>query len=65
MASRPDTRQGGYWYWVSDEQLRAFGQLSILDRLKWLDEARRFTLMTETPEIRERRERLRRGQTIV
>jgi hypothetical protein len=25
---------GGYRYWVSDEQLAAFGRLSLLDRLR-------------------------------
>jgi hypothetical protein len=56
---------GGFGYWVSDEQLAAFAKLSPLDRLRWLDEARRFTLLAETPETRARRERLRRGETIV
>lgn len=55
---------GGFGYWVSDEQLAAFAKLSPLERLRWLDEARRFTLLAETPETRERRERLRRGETI-
>jgi hypothetical protein len=65
VSEEPEKKQGGFRYWVSDERLRAFGRLSILDRLKWLDEARRFTLLMETPETRERRERLRRGETIV
>ena len=55
--------KGGYRYWVSDEQLRAFCRMSVLDRLIWLDEARQFTILTETAETRERRERLRRGDT--
>jgi hypothetical protein len=50
---------------VSDEQLRAFGRLSVLERLRWLDEARRFTLLAETGETRERRERLRCGEPII
>jgi hypothetical protein len=58
-------KPGGFGYWVSDEQLAAFAKLSPLDRLRWLDEARRFTLLAETAETRERRERLRRGKTIV
>lgn len=55
---------GGFGYWVSDEQLVAFGRLTPLERLRWLDDARRFVLQASTPEIRERQERLRRGQTI-
>ncbi len=65
MDRTSSSRRGGYRYWVSDEELRAFGRLSVLDRLIWLDEARRFTILTETGETRERRERLRRGETIV
>lgn len=32
-------------YEISDERLLAYSQLPILDRLRWLDEVRRFTLM--------------------
>ncbi len=57
--------EGGFSYWVSDEQLEAFGKLSLLDRLRWVEAAREFTLAAQTPETRERMERLRRGETIV
>ena len=59
--SRPE---GGFGYWVSDEQLAAYAALTPLQRLQWLDEARRFVLLALTPESRERQERLRRGLTI-
>ena len=59
--SRP---QGGFGDWVSDEQLAAYAKLTPLQRLQWLDEARRFLLLALTPEARERQERLRRGLTI-
>jgi hypothetical protein len=49
---------------VSDEQLEAFGKLSLIDRLRWVEAARQFTLAGQTPETRERMERLRRGETI-
>jgi hypothetical protein len=55
---------GGFGYWVSDEQLQAYARLTPLQRLQWLDEARRFIMMALTPEARERQERLRRGLTI-
>ncbi|HYA38865.1 MAG TPA: hypothetical protein VEI74_11425 [Candidatus Methylomirabilis sp.] len=58
-------QEGGYSYYVSDEQLEAYARLSPLERLKWFDEMRLFTLMASTPEIAERRERLRRGEPIV
>ncbi|HTT36493.1 MAG TPA: hypothetical protein VMH32_02345 [Burkholderiales bacterium] len=64
MSDTVEPPRGGFRYWVSDEQLRAYGRMSVLARLKWLDEARCFTLLTETPETRERRQRLRRGETI-
>ena len=56
--------EGGYGYWVSDEQLAAYAALTPLQRLHWLDEARRFVLIALSPEARERQERLRRGMTI-
>lgn len=56
--------RGGFSYWVSDEQLEAFGKLSLLERLRWVEAAREFTLAAQTPETRERMERLRRGETI-
>lgn len=59
---RPD---GGFGYWVSDEDLSAYAELTPLQRLQWLDEARRFLLLALSPEARERQARLRRGETIV
>jgi hypothetical protein len=32
-----------YWYEVTDEEIREHLARSPLDRLRWLDEARRFT----------------------
>lgn len=60
--SRP---AGGFGYWVSDEDLEAYGKLTPLQRLQWLNDARGFLLLALTPEARERQERLRRGETIV
>jgi len=64
MADSGSEPQGGFSYWVSDEQLRAYLALSLIDRLKWVDDARRFTLAAQTPDTRARMERLRRGETI-
>jgi hypothetical protein len=58
-------RPGGFEYFVSDEQLRAFSALTPLQRLQWLDAARRFTLLAQTPETAARHARLRRGRPIV
>lgn len=65
MSNISGKQQGGFSYWVSDEQLRAFQALSMIDRLRWVEAARQFTLAAQTPETRERMERLRRGETIV
>lgn len=59
------SKHGGYYYHVSDEQLATFARLTPFERLKWVDELRLFTLLASTPEITERRERLRRGEPIV
>lgn len=56
---------GGFRYYVSDEQLAAFAALSPLQRLQWVEAAREFTLLGQTPETRERQQRLRHGQTIL
>lgn len=32
-------------YTISDERLRAYAQVPLIDRLRWLDELARFTLM--------------------
>jgi len=34
-----------YYYELSDAQLRLVAELSALERLRWLDDARRFTLL--------------------
>jgi hypothetical protein len=57
--------RGGYFYTVSDEQLERFAQLTPAERLRWLEEARLFTLLASSPEARIRQERLRRGLPIV
>ena len=64
MANPESKEQGGFSYWVSDEQLRAYLALPLLERLRWVDDARRFTLAAQTPETRARMERLRRGEPI-
>ncbi len=63
MIEKPELR-GGYSYFVSEEQLRAFSQLTDLERLQWVDDARLFTLLGRTPQTAERQERLRRGEKI-
>ena len=65
MTDKPKPPSGGFHYYGSDEQLAAFAKLSPLQRLEWAEAAREFTYLAQTPETRERQERLRRGETIV
>lgn len=48
----------GFSYFVSDEQMAAFAKLSDLQRLQWVENARLFTLMAQTPETKARHEAL-------
>ncbi len=49
----------GFSYFVSEEQLATFAKMSDLERLQWVEDARLFTLMTQTPESKARHEALR------
>jgi hypothetical protein len=42
-----------YWYEVSDQQILDHLALSPIDRLRWLDEARRFALLAREAAIKE------------
>jgi hypothetical protein len=64
MVADPRAEPGGFGYWVSDEQLAKYARLTAIERLRWLDDARRFVLRALTPEARECQERLRRGEVI-
>jgi len=65
VIDKQTTPGGGFSYYVSDEQLSEFAKLSLSERLRWVEAAREFTWLAQTPQIRERHERLRRGLTIV
>jgi hypothetical protein len=54
--------RGGYTYFVSDEQLRAFRRLTPEQRLRWLDEMREFSIETAPPRAKEWWRRLRAGR---
>ena len=41
--------ESGFSYYVTEEPLAAFGKLTLLERLQWVDDARMFTLMAQTP----------------
>jgi hypothetical protein len=54
-----DLNLNGFSYFVSDEQLALFASLTDFERLNWLDNARLFTLMAQTPQTKIRHEQLR------
>ena len=54
-------KPNGFSYFVTAEQLSAFAQMTMLERLQWVEDARLFTLMTQTPETKVRHESLREG----
>ncbi len=56
---KSDQKLDGFSYFVSDEQLIAFAKMSDLERLQWVEDARLFTLMAQTPETKARHEALR------
>ena len=44
------TRETDYAYDITEEQVRAYLRISEIDRLRWLDQARRFTLLARRAE---------------
>lgn len=59
MSTPGDSELPGFSYDVSDEQLRTFAAQSVERRMQWLEEKRRFTWETASPETRERWKKLR------
>lgn len=51
----------GYAYHVTDEQLRKYRQLSVEEKLTWLEEANAFITMFQTERARRLQKLLRRG----
>lgn len=62
--SHEDAKTRGFYYYVTDEQLDAFARLTPLQKLQWVEEARNFTLMGQTPETARWHTLLRRGESI-
>ena len=53
----------GFDYVVTDEQMRLYAKMSDLERLEWVESARIFTLLSQTPVTKVRHEALRKGLT--
>ena len=56
---KSDQKLNGFSYFVSEEQLANFAKMTDLQRLQWVEDARLFTLMAQTPETKARHEALR------
>lgn len=46
-------------YYVSDERLRAFGQLSVLQRLQWVEQCSQFVRLAQAAKQAQEQEALR------
>ena len=53
---------GGYEYDVSDEQIRRWETVPVVERLRWLEEANEFLYQAQDAETRERWQAVRRGE---
>ena len=52
----------GFYYEVGEKKIEEYKNLPDEMKLKWLDEIFKFTVMCETEETREIREKLRKGE---
>ena len=55
-------RPGGYEYDVTDEQIRHWETVPVLERLRWLEEANEFLYKAQDAETRARWQAARRGE---
>lgn len=62
MAGEANQKRGGYGYHYSAEQIRAFQQLSIAQRLKWVEEMNKFLYRFRPAQSKEICEKFRRGE---
>ena len=62
MNEQKNKSQGGFSYYVSDEQIREYQKVSISERLRWLEEAQEFMFHALSPETWEIMQKFRRGE---
>lgn len=53
---------GGYEYDVTDEQIRRWETVSVLERLRWLEEANEFLYQAQDADTRACWQAVRRGE---
>lgn len=52
----------GYSYFFEDKKIREYMKVPVLEKLKWLDDAQRFSEMFMTEKAKKIREKLRKGE---
>lgn len=62
MKNIEQQQQGGYSYYLTDEQIEDFLKLPIRERLRWLEEAQELIYRTYTKEQWETLQQFRRGE---
>jgi hypothetical protein len=53
---------GGFEYFVTDEQIRQWEKVPVLERLRWLEEANEFLYQAQDAKTRARWQAVRRGE---
>jgi len=53
---------GGYEYYVTDEQIRRWETVPVVERLRWLEEANEFLYQAQDAKTRARWQAIRRGE---
>ena len=62
MDIEPVENQKGFYYFVTDEQIREHQQRSVAEIFEWLESTLEFIYRFQTPEERERMHKIRRGE---
>lgn len=62
MEIEPKEGQKGFYYSVTDEQIREHQQRTVAEVFEWLESTLQFVYKMQTPEERERMNKIRRGE---
>ena len=62
MDIEPQENQKGFYYSVTDEQIREHQQRSVKEIFEWLESTLEFIYRFQTPRERERMNKIRRGE---
>lgn len=62
MDIEPIENQKGFYYTVTDEQIREHQQRSVAEIFEWLESTLEFIYRFQTPEERERMHKIKKGE---